>query len=449
MELARQASERIRRLNVSEHVSVNAAKFSISIEPVRTERVFRCGEPAEMWIRVTDEAGKPADSGRLSLHFQNDFGTTVSRRELSLSNGMPVHVSETLAQPAFLTLTAVFESETAVYSANGELSANGEEALTFSETAGFAFEPEKITPGQEMPSDFLPFWKGCLARQNALADVVRLEEVVSHSTGSMAIFRVTVPTLDGECRFGWLALPKKKPGPFPAIVMVPGAGPGSGPVRSRVSKGTAVLVLNVFPYPADLDPARRRVQFEDFEREQCGGRRYVWKNAEDRETYFHRNSILAACRAVEFLASMPEVDASRIGFSGVSQGGFYGLALAALSPHLSAVVSSIPGYCDHGAAFAGRAPGGSKLYENVHDPAVLRVGPYFDGVNFARFVRTPIRMTVGFRDPVCDPSTVYAAFNQIPANDKAVAHELLLGHETGEKHSLAQEWLRQRLGIPE
>jgi len=430
-------------------MTVNAAKFSISIDVRGADRVFRCGEPAEICISVTDGTGTPVDSGRLCLHFQTDWGCTVSRREFFLQDGMPIRVSETLSHPAFLTLTAVFQPKTEVRSETGENAGMSGDGESFSETAGFAFEPERIVPGQEMPSDFLPFWKGGLARQNALADAVRLDEVVSHSTGSMAIFRVTVPTLDGECRFGWLALPKKKPGPFPAIVMVPGAGPGSGPVRSRVSKGTAVLVLNVFPYPADLDPVRRRVQFEDFERAQCGGRRYVWKNAEDRETYFHRNSILAACRAVEFLASMPEVDASRIGFSGVSQGGFYGLALAALSPHISAVVSSIPGYCDHGATFAGRSPGGSKLYENVHDPAVLHVGPYFDGVNFARFIRTPIRMTVGFRDPVCDPSTVYAAFNQIPANDKAVAHELLLGHETGEKHSLAQEWLRQRLGIPE
>lgn len=418
-------------------------KFSISIEPQRKERVFRCGEQAEMRICMTDDAGRPADSGRLSLHFQNDFGETVSRHEFALRDAEPICVSETLAHPAFLTLTAVFEPEMERHS---ELEGEG---AAFLETAGFAFDPEKITPGQEMPEDFFSFWKERLARQNALSDAVHLEETVSHSTSSMKIFQVTIPTLDGECRFGWLALPKKKPGPFPAMVMVPGAGPGSGPVRSRVSKGTAVLVLNVFPYPVDLDPERRRVQFETFEREQCGRRRYVWKNAMDRESYFHRNSILAACRAVDFLASMPEVDASRIGFSGVSQGGFYGLALAALSPHLSAVVSSIPGYCDHGAALAGRAPGGSKLYENVQDPAVQKVGPYFDGVNFARFVHTPIRMTAGFRDPVCNPSTVYAAFNQIPSPDKAVAHELLGGHETGEMHALAQEWLRKRLGIPE
>lgn len=402
---------------------------SIQIEVSRKERIFRCGEPVWFQVTVRSAEGEPVQSGELKLHFQNDFHDTICCQTADLAQANPVCVSETFSFPTFLTLTAQLGDVT--------------------QTASVGLEPERIEPGQPMPADFWPFWDERLSVQRNLTAPVTLEEITSHSTSSMTIFRVTVPTLDEQFRYGWLALPKKKQSPFPVLVMVPGAGAGSGPVRSYVSRGTAVLMMNVFPYPTDLNPDVRRDQFEAFERDQCGGRRYVWQNAANRETYFHRNSILAVSRAVDFLAELPEADPARIGFLGVSQGGFYGLALGALNPLVSAIVASIPGYCDHGASQQGRSPGGSKLYENVTDPAVRLVGPYFDGVNFARFIQTPIRLTVGFRDPTSNPSTVFAAFNQIPAAEKAILCEPLLGHETSEKHREALVWLSQKLGIEE
>ena len=401
----------------------------IRIEVPRTSRIFQCGEPAEFRVSVLDDDGNFIQKKTLEILFQNDFHSTISQKTVVLSKQEPVRVTEYFEKPTFLTLKASCD--------------------TYFETAGVGIEPEKIIPGEEMQEDFLAFWKSGINKQNSVKLPVRLEEIPSQSTNSMTIFRVTVPTLDNEFRYGWLAVPKKMKGPFPALIMVPGAGAGSGPVRSKVSRGTVVLMMNVFPYPVDLNPNIRHEQFNAFEREKCGGRRYVWKNAENRETYFHRNSILAVNHAVNFLASLPEIDSDRIGFIGVSQGGFYGLALGALNSHLSGIVASIPGYCDHGAAILGRSPGGSKLYENAGTPNVRNVGPYFDGVNFARFVKTPIRMTVGFRDPISNPSTVFAAFNQIPAFDKKILCETLLGHETREKHLEAQAWLREKLDIPD
>ncbi len=401
----------------------------IKIEVSRPNRLFRCGESAEFRVSVLDSGGNFVREGTLDLHFQNDFHSTISRKTVNFTKQGPMRFSESFEKPTFLTLAA--------------------SCGTCVETVGVGIEPEKIMPGEEMPEDFLSFWKNGILEQNSSGLPVRLEEIPSHSTNSTAIFRVVVPTLNNEFRYGWLAAPKKKKGPFPAVVMVPGAGPGSGPVRSRVSRGTAVLMMNVFPYPADLSPDVRRKQFEAFERDECGGRRYVWKNAGNRETYFHRISILAVNHAVNFLAALPDVDSARIGFIGTSQGAFYGLALGALNSHLSAIVASIPGYCDHGAALQGRSPGGSKLYENANTPNVRNVGPYFDGVNFARFVNTPIRTTVGFQDQISNPSTVFAAFNQIPAVDKEILCETQLGHETRQKHLEARLWLWKKLGVPD
>ena len=81
----------------------------------------------------------------------------------------------------------------------------------------------------------------------------------------------------------------------------------------------------------------------------------------------------------------------------------------------------------------------------VKDPAVENVAPYFDGENFARHIHCPIRVTVGFIDGVCSPSSVYAAYNTIPATDKQILNETKLGHQNGAKFQEAIKWLYEKI----
>ena len=56
-----------------------------------------------------------------------------------------------------------------------------------------------------------------------------------------------------------------------------------------------------------------------------------------------------------------------------------------------------------------------------------KVMPYFDIVNFARRVKCPVIMSVGFIDYVCAPTSVYAAYNALGSTNK-VLHEVPMGN---------------------
>jgi cephalosporin-C deacetylase len=58
---------------------------------------------------------------------------------------------------------------------------------------------------------------------------------------------------------------------------------------------------------------------------------------------------------------------------------------------------------------------------------VVETVKYFDCVNFAARAKAPGFFTVGFIDPTCPPTSVYAAYNALKApkeifNDIAAAH---------------------------
>lgn len=69
---------------------------------------------------------------------------------------------------------------------------------------------------------------------------------------------------------------------------------------------------------------------------------------------------------------------------------------------------------------------------------------YFDAANFAAHLKCPVRVIVGFIDPVCSPSSVYAMYNRIPT-DKKIVNEPLMGHATRMSYTRAKAWLFDQL----
>src|SRR5262249_56721140 len=68
-------------------------------------------------------------------------------------------------------------------------------------------------------------------------------------------------------------------------------------------------------------------------------------------------------RGVDFLCSRPEIDTSRIGVWGFSQGGGLSLATAALDRRISAAVAGVPWLCN----FPVAAEVTSAPYVELHD----------------------------------------------------------------------------------
>src|SRR5438046_5747342 len=108
-------------------------------------------------------------------------------------------------------------------------------------------------------------------------------------------------------------------------------------------------------------------------------------------------------RGVDFLYSRPEIDTSRIGVWGFSQGGGLSLATAALDRRISAAVAGVPWLCNFPlAAEVTAAP-----YVELHD--YLRQHPeqrdqslttlaYFDQLNLAGGITCPTLIASGIID---------------------------------------------------
>ncbi|MDO4571343.1 MAG: acetylxylan esterase [Planctomycetia bacterium] len=398
---------------------------TIKIDLDRESQIYTCGETAQFTIAVLDENAQAVAKGTLKLSFKNDFRGEISESTYDLSQGNPVVVREKLPVPGFLSLSASAEGRTSL--------------------AAAAFEPEKIEQGAPMPSDFEAYWRGLQKKLRDETDLgLELEKIDSLSNDRATIYRISVNTLDGARVHGFLGIPTGD-GPFPLVVNVPGAGPGTGPNVGWTRNGLATLVMNVFPYACSLDPKERQTQYNEYHKTLASGLRYCYDGAPDRDKYFFRNAYLGIDRAIDYALSRPDIDSSRVGYNGVSQGGASGLILGGLNRKFKWIVSSVPALCDHDGAKKDRSPGWPKIYDVVKDPAVEQMGPYFDAVNFARFIDCPIRVTVGFIDTTCSPSSVYAAYNVIPSTDKHILNEPKLGHGTGGQHSNAVQWLVDNL----
>ncbi len=74
---------------------------------------------------------------------------------------------------------------------------------------------------------------------------------------------------------------------------------------------------------------------------------------------------------------------------------------------------------DHCGNLAGRQSGWPRLFAvrdgKPADARTAEVSKYYDNVNFAKYIKAPVYMTVGMIDLTCVPTSVYAVFNNLPA----------------------------------
>ncbi|QPL04642.1 MULTISPECIES: acetylxylan esterase [Actinomyces] len=171
------------------------------------------------------------------------------------------------------------------------------------------------------------------------------------------------------------------------------------------------------------------------------------------ETYYYRRTILDSVAAVRLMRTLEDVDASRIACVGGSQGGGLSLAAAALDGHVQAVCIDSP-FITHIPRALQLASAGPYLemerFLAVHPQAettVARTLSYIDGASFASRLDVPTLFSVGLLDPVCPPSTCFAAHNLCPAPDKRIDVYPYGAHAGGgHRQVLAHcRWLQEHL----
>ena len=299
-------------------------------------------------------------------------------------------------------------------------------------------------PDVRVPADFDDFWSSTIAgaRETGGSPVVTPVETPLRGIDA---FDVTFPGFAGDPVKGWLLLPADREGTLPAVVEFNGYGGGRGLPVERLGwaasgyahffmdtrgQGSAWGAGGATPDPHGSGPA-----FPGF----------MTRGIDDPETYYYRRVFTDAVRAVDAVRTLPEVDAARVAVCGASQGGGIAIAAAALSDGLVAAMPDVPFLChfERAVGMTGRDPYDEiARYLAVHRGAEERVFEtlsYFDGVSFAARAQAASLFSVALLDPICPPSTVFAAFNAWAGADKEIEVFPFNEHEGGQAH----QWMRQ------
>jgi cephalosporin-C deacetylase len=152
-----------------------------------------------------------------------------------------------------------------------------------------------------------------------------------------------------------------------------------------------------------------------------------------------REIFLDTAQLAKIVASFDEVDASRIGAFGGSQGGALTLACAALAPDLvRRAAPTYPFLCDYRRVW--EMDLSKNAYEELRaffrwfDPChereqeiFTRLG-YIDCQHLAPRIKADVLMGCGLMDDICPPSSQFAAYNKI-TSPKQVQIYPDFGHE--------------------
>lgn len=156
------------------------------------------------------------------------------------------------------------------------------------------------------------------------------------------------------------------------------------------------------------------------------------------ERLLFRQIYLDTAQLAKIVMEMPDVDETRVGAMGGSQGGGLTLACIALEPRIKRAAPVFPFLSDYRRVWemdqAKDAYAELKEFFRHFDPQHQREDEvftklgYIDVQNLAPRIKAEVMMAVGLMDTICPPSTQFAAYNKI-ASKKSLEVYPDFGHE--------------------
>ncbi len=284
------------------------------------------------------------------------------------------------------------------------------------------------------PKDFDSYWQKGLREMRAVDSDVKMTPNKTIQVSFADCFDLYWTGVGGARIYAKLLRPKKIAGPRPAILAFHGYSMSAGDWSDKlayVAEGFTV---------ASMDCRGQGGYSKD-----AGGvkgttlRGYIIRGLDDKpEALLFRQVYLDTAQLAQIVSSLPGVDANRIGALGASQGGGLTLACAALEPRIKRIAPCYPFLSDYQRVWdmdlAKDAYEELRYYFRSFDPfherekeTFTRLG-YIDVQHLAPRIRAETLMAITLMDPICPPSTQFAAYNKIKAK-KQMALYLDYGHE--------------------
>jgi cephalosporin-C deacetylase-like acetyl esterase len=371
--------------------------IKVVVAPDHADWTYKTGEPVKFSVTVLKD-GNPVKNAVIKYEVGPEKMDPVKKDSLQLKDGKLSIDMPGMKTAGFMrcTVSAFLDGKEYKYWA----------------TAGF--DPLKIQPTVPDPADFNSFWDSAKQELAKIPMDSRMILIPEKCTDLVNVYHVSIQNVNNSRVYGILCVPKK-PGKYPALLKVPGAGirPYNGDVR-LASKGIITLEIGIHGIPVNMP-------VDVYSNLSAGALNGYWYfNLDNRDRYYYRRVFLGCLRANDFIDSLPEYDGKNLGVAGGSQGGALSIITAGLDSRVKCLSAFYPAMSDMTGYLENRAGGwphifdkNSARYNNKKDK--IQTIAYFDVVNFAKRVKAKGFYSWGFNDNVCPPTSMYASYNVIPA----------------------------------
>ncbi|MTI29587.1 acetylxylan esterase [Xanthovirga aplysinae] len=379
------------------HPTDNRHTSTVDITFVSKNHLFN-KKDQKIAFKIKTEAQR---KGNLSLLIRNDFADTLVCQTYEVQGGENTHTIDLRKykfSPGFYEVTSILNDGS--YSGDVEW---------------FTVSPEEITCFHETVQGFSDFWENTLAELKEIKPEFSLQKVDSLCSESKDGYILEMKSLNNMVIRGYYFVPKK-PGSYPALLNLPGYGYGFEHHDSFLGNKDDViqLALCVRGHGISKDTF---VPYSD-------NPGIFGYNICEKEQTAYRGIYMDCVRAVDFLLSRPEVDKTKIGVLGGSQGGGLALATAALcAENISACAYFDPFPVDMRDHVKIRKIINREIkdflafYGNKcsFEQAQTTLD-FLDNKGFAPQIRCPVFYGTALFDDDCPPHLGFAAYNTISSS---------------------------------
>lgn len=262
---------------------------------------------------------------------------------------------------------------------------------------------------QTKPEDFEAFWLAETQKLRSIPIQITRKRLVTPYDKTFYTDLITFNTHDNTVIEAIFSCPRSAKMPLPCVAEFHG-GSGSKKIMPDIlATGVCCFSVDVRSQGGTtIDKA------EYHSGDRMGG--LMTCGILDHNEFYLKNIYLDALRAIDVIASLPEVDGNRICTYGGSQGGALSIAASALSGKVRKCYTAVTSYC----CLKERTEAATGVLESthhflrkypVHTDRAMQTLCYFDINNMVSLLKTPAAFCVALADAICLPRFVYSAYH--------------------------------------
>ncbi len=362
--------------------------------------------------------------GNINLLIRNDYLDTLLIKKIPVKKGKQVQTID-LKQEKF---PAGFYEIIATLKDQG-----------YTGTMGwFTISPTKIKKSSTAPSGFYEYWNKALNELHAVEPQYKITKVDSLCTEKRNGFVVEMKSIGNITISGYYFVPKEKK-KYAAILNLPGYGYGFEYLNEFLKAEDDVIELAICVRGHGLSKTGFTTDFP------VPG--FIGYNICDVNNIAYRQIYMDGIRALEFLSSRDEVDQSKIGVIGGSQGGGLSLMVAGLAPELvsaCAYFDPFPADLKNHIKIRTLIEDELKSYLKYYNYAcdfetAVNTFDFLDTKYFAKNINCPTFYATGLMDDDCPPRLGFSTFNEInaPKEFKIFPNDSHIGESNWKKDAMS------------